>query len=348
MLQLFDIHSLVWVWLLGTIVGSVLVSKVLSTVLVSLFKRYALPLLFKNLPIQADIKRLNTPLSVMLVGWFVSLVLFVLGFHGWIGVAILWAKCLTYAGFVWMLWRVAHGLQRLIETYVGQNSDRFGLLIAPFVGRFIKVIAVLFGFLSLAELLHFPITSLLTGLGIGGVAVAMAAKETIGNVFGSATVLIDRPFTQGDGVKIGDIEGTIEQLGFRSTRIRTFNDSLVIVPNANLLTATVENMTLRRFKRFKFQWTVDVTCKAEVLDLWVNKSIESLKNYLGNESKTVLGGVTDINSSGFTVVFQGLYKNGDMQSEFQTKQTLLLCILTLAQQNQIPLISSSSTIQKNG
>ena len=86
-------------------------------------------------------------------------------------------------------------------------------------------------------------------LGLGGLAFALAAKDMVQNLFGSITVLLDRTFTVGDWIKVDDQEGSVEALGFRSTRIRTFYNSLVTVPNSKFITATVDNMGARRFRR---------------------------------------------------------------------------------------------------
>ena len=76
--------------------------------------------------------------------------------------------------------------------------------------------------------------SLLAGLGLGGLAFALAAKDTAANLFGSIMLILDRPFKIGDAVKAGNVDGTVEEIGFRSTRIRTFYNSLISVPNQGL------------------------------------------------------------------------------------------------------------------
>ena len=89
------------------------------------------------------------------------------------------------------------------------------------------------------------LTSWLASAGVVGIAVGFAAKDTLANLFGSVTILIDRPFQVGDWIKTGDVEGTVEEVGFRSTRIRTFYNSLITLPNANLIKASVDNLGAR-------------------------------------------------------------------------------------------------------
>ena len=95
------------------------------------------------------------------------------------------------------------------------------------------------------------VTSLVAGLGLGGLAVALAAQDTIRNLLGGVTIFADRPFQVGDWVVVNDIEGTVEHVGFRSSRVRTFYNSVVTVPNARIVDTHVDNMGLRQWRRYK-------------------------------------------------------------------------------------------------
>ncbi len=94
--------------------------------------------------------------------------------------------------------------------------------------------------------------SLVAGLGIGGLAIALAAKESLENLFGSFTIFFDKPFVVGDLVTIGGVSGTVEKVGFRSTRIRTLEKSYVTIPNKRMIDAELDNLSLRTFRRVKF------------------------------------------------------------------------------------------------
>ena len=113
-----------------------------------------------------------------------------------------------------------------------------------------KVFVAVVGAIFVLQNLNINITSLVAGLGIGGVAVALAAQDSIKNLLGGATILADKPFQVGDWVVIGQYEGTVEQVGFRSTRIRTFADSLITMPNARITDTEVNNMGRRSWRRY--------------------------------------------------------------------------------------------------
>ena len=121
----------------------------------------------------------------------------------------------------------------------------------PLLNTALKGFVVVVGALFVLGNLDVNVTSLVAGLGLGGLAIALAAQDTIRNLLGGVTIFADRPFQVGDWVVVDDVEGTVEHVGFRSSRVRTFYNSLVTVPNARMVDSDVDNMGLRRWRRYK-------------------------------------------------------------------------------------------------
>lgn len=107
-------------------------------------------------------------------------------------------------------------------------------------------------FIVLGSVFHVNVAALIAGLGVGGIAIAFAAKESLENLLASFMVLLDKPFMIGDWIKIDNVEGTIEKVGFRSSRIRSFDRSLIILPNRKLIDSSLENFSERGTRREKF------------------------------------------------------------------------------------------------
>jgi MscS family membrane protein len=129
--------------------------------------------------------------------------------------------------------------------------------LVPLLRKTLKAFVIIIGTLFiLRDGLNLDIIPFLTGLSIGGVAIALAAQDTIKNFFGSVMIFIDKPFQVGDWITSGDIDGTVEEVGFRSTRIRTFRNSLMYVPNGKIADATLDNHGLRQYRRFYTTLTV--------------------------------------------------------------------------------------------
>jgi MscS family membrane protein len=160
----------------------------------------------------------------------------------------------------------------LIEKAAKTETKQDDQLI-PFVIEVVKILMVIMIILIvLSSVFNLNIGSLIAGLGIGGLAIALAAKESLENLFGSFTIFLDKPFVVGDLVSVQGITGTIEKVGFRSTRIRTLQKSFVTVPNKMLVSAELDNLSMRTFRRVSFNigvlyGTPAETIKAVVKDI---------------------------------------------------------------------------------
>jgi len=158
----------------------------------------------------------------------------------------------------------------------GSLDQRAERLLVPVTRKFVSAVIVIGGLFALLAVVGVNVYSLIAGLGIGGLAVALAAKDSVENVFGSLTILFDMPFALGDWVKIDKVEGIVEQINLRSTRIRTFEDSMITLPNSNLIKASVENFGARRFRRQKFTLRLSHDSEADQ----VEKFCEDLRGFM--------------------------------------------------------------------
>ena len=142
----------------------------------------------------------------------------------------------------------------------------------PFAIDLAKVIVIVLAFvIILGDVFEVDITALVAGLGIGGVAFALASKESLENLLGSFTIFFDKPFTVGDIVTLGGVTGIVEKVGFRSTRIRTFDKSIVTVPNKNIISTELDNLGARPVRRVKFN-----------IGLTYNTSVDNIKSIVAD------------------------------------------------------------------
>ncbi len=123
--------------------------------------------------------------------------------------------------------------------------------LVPLLRKALKTFVVIIGIVFILQNLQFNVMALITGISIGGLAIAFAAQDTIKNFFGSIMIFIDRPFQVGDWVVTDGIDGDIEEVGFRSTRVRTFHNSIVYIPNGKFADMTIDNMGKRKYRRYK-------------------------------------------------------------------------------------------------
>lgn len=153
---------------------------------------------------------------------------------------------------IWFLSRIADFIYRLgyHKAIKEENKERQQLL--PLLKEVAKLILWSMGlFWVLGSVFHVNIPALITGLGIGGVAIALAAKTSVENLFAAFTILTDKPFQTGDLIKISNLEGTVERIGFRSTRLRSGDGSQFIIPNQKIVTENLENLSRRDMRRIR-------------------------------------------------------------------------------------------------
>ena len=135
----------------------------------------------------------------------------------------------------------------IASAWATQRADVLSL--APLGGRLAKVLVGFLGFAAVLSQFNIPVGTLLAGLGIGGIAIALGAQKTLENVIGSIAIVADKPFEVGDWIKVEDVEGTVEQVGIRSTRIRTFDRTIISYPNGRLADMRLESFSARdRFR----------------------------------------------------------------------------------------------------
>lgn len=143
----------------------------------------------------------------------------------------------------------------------------------------LRFIIIFVGAIFIADALGFELTSLLAGLGISGLAFALAAKDSISNFFGAITVLLDRPFKVGDWVVIGTSEGEVIEINLRTTLVRTSLDTIITIPNANLVNIPVENWGKRRWRRWQSMVHFDINSDPEKVESFCQQTLDLIHNH---------------------------------------------------------------------
>ncbi len=150
----------------------------------------------------------------------------------------------------WALWQAVGLYQHAVSAAQWAKGSPTASSILMLGARLGKFVVAAFAFVAVLAELGYPVTSLITGLGIGGIALALAAQKTVENLFGAFSLAIDQPFREGDTIQVDTITGTVESIGLRSTRIRTVDRTLITIPNGKLAEMRVETITARDRMRF--------------------------------------------------------------------------------------------------
>ena len=198
--------------------------------------------------------------------------------HRWINSAYLAA---TVGLATWLGVRVTSNFTALWAAKAAATEGSYDDQLVPVVRKTAKLIIIVTGSVMVLQNLGYDVGSLLAGLGIGGAALAFASKDTVSNFFGSLVIFVDRPFQIGDWVQIGDVEGTVEQVDIRVTRIRTFSNSLIMVPNSHMTVNAIQNWSRMRKRRIKL--TIGVTYDTTPDQL--RKGVALIRGIIANDER---------------------------------------------------------------
>lgn len=166
-----------------------------------------------------------------------------------------------------------------LARFTKSDSVRMSTMVRPVVRASLRITVVILILLQIAQLLtDKPLTSIIAGLGVGGLAIALAAQETVKNFFGSLVIFADAPFQLGERISIDGFDGFVEEVGLRSTRIRTLQGHLVTVPNGELANKTIENVGRRPHIRRLTNIALSRNTSPEKM----RRALEILKELLNN------------------------------------------------------------------
>jgi len=231
---------------------------------------------------------------------------------------------------VWFLWRLIEGSAAHLASQTGHAGEAMvDTQIVPFIAKTLKAFLVITGVLVIAQNLGYSISGLIASLGIGGIAVAMAARDTIANIFGSLMILIDRPFSIGHWIRTKDFEGVVEQIGFRSTRIRTFSKTLVNVPNSILANMVIDNIDAMPKRRVSMRIGLTYDAPRDKLQAAIDGIEAILKAHAGIDQDFSMVRFDEFADSSLSILLYYFTKSTRWDEHLQVRQEVNLQIMAL-------------------
>lgn len=255
------------------------------------------------------------------------------------GFALIFICCIF-----WILLKIIDFVGLILIKRAELTENKMDDQLIPFIIEIGKIFIYIFGlFIIMGNIFNVNIAALATGLGIGGVALAMASKESLENLLGSFTIFFDQPFTVGDVVIVGSVTGTVEKVGFRSTRIRTFDKSLVTVPNKKMIDAELDNLGMRAVRRVKFNVGLTYNTTAEQIKAIV-KDIQTMINQ--HEKTTQEGRVRfqEFGSSSLDVMVIYFVNSPRWEDLIDVKEDINYKIMEIIQNHKSDFAFPSTTV----
>ena len=208
-------------------------------------------------------------------------------------------QLLVVIGMTWILYNLISMLFLALQIHARKTSTNIDEIIFSLSGSILRILLITVSLFLIAEIFKIPYKTVLAGLGIGGLAFAIAAKDTIANFFGSAIIIADRPFQTGDKVKIDSDVGVITNVGIRSTKIRTTKDTLLTVPNNMITHKVIDNFSARKAMRMDTSFFLGLDTSKVLLDTLDTAITSYLKAHKDVEQdKIILTGVNDYTKRG--------------------------------------------------
>lgn len=251
-----------------------------------------------------------------------------------------WVIFARIIAFGWLL-SVAFQSALTIASERGPLGERPRKILVPFALKLGSAIILIVALLTAFSVLGMNVWGMAAGLGLGGIAVAFAAKDSVENLFGSATVMIDMPFGVGDWVKVGEIEGVVEEINLRSTRIRTFEDSLTTLPNSTFIKSPVENVGQRRSRRIRTTIHLNAPISSDQIASFTASLAEAIKGMTYVQPESVVVALFELRETGTVVQIVARFAIDTYREELECRQNMLLAAISLAAERGLQLKAQS-------
>ncbi|RLA78926.1 MAG: mechanosensitive ion channel family protein [Epsilonproteobacteria bacterium] len=204
------------------------------------------------------------------------------------GVTKLIEKTLITFVLFWILFRAVDQFSYIFTKFSSKFGKNLSTDIENFIIKFLKVIIIIIAIMTILDSWGINVGAFVASLGLIGMAFALAAKDTAANLFGSLVIFTDKPFNKGDWILTPNVEGTIESIGIRSTRVRTFAQALVSVPNAVIANSAITNWSKMGKRRIKMRLGLTYSTNTSQMENILKELREMLKNHPDVHKKTIM------------------------------------------------------------
>ena len=232
-------------------------------------------------------------------------------------------------------------LMRNMQGHLDLEMDR---TVTAFLNKLLKILVLAFAIVIVLGELDFDVTGLITGMGLVGLTLSLAAKESATNFFSGLVIILERPFALGDWITVGSTEGTVEDVGFRSTKVRTLDGSLVVVPNTAVCSETLVNGTQRTKRLYRFSLGVTYSTTHAQIEQLLQGLRQLLTAHPLVDQDSVMVRLKGFGASSIDVLVHCYVQRPDLAGFMQVQEQLNLQIMDLMEQLGIDFAFPSQSI----
>lgn len=231
---------------------------------------------------------------------------------------------------VWAAYRLVDVFAHYLDTLAAGGDDSVKGQFIPVLKQSLRIFTVIIGTLTILATLHVDIKALLGGLGIGGIAIALAAQDAVGNFIGTISIFTERPFKVGDWIQVGNkVDGNVEQIGFRSTKVRTWPKTQMTIPNKILATEIVDNWSRMPKRRIKMTVGVTYSTTAEQMEELLRRIRQLLRDDEGVDQDMFLVRFTDFGASSLDIFLYYFSKSIKWDEHLAVRERINLNIMRI-------------------
>jgi MscS family membrane protein len=230
--------------------------------------------------------------------------------------------------------------QLIVDRTESKSDDQ----LLPIFIKGIKILVIVIGAIHVLDVFKVDLTALIAGLSIGGLALALAAQDTVKHVIGSVMIYLDRPFELGDFVTSGGVSGTVEEIGFRSTRIRTVDSSLISIPNGALVDMTVDNMGKLRYRRFNTSIGVAYYTPPALIERFIEGLRALTVAHPQTKSDVYHIYLNNMGGSSLDILFIVFFETTEYAENLRLREEMLFSILKLAEALNVHIAFPSTSV----
>lgn len=227
---------------------------------------------------------------------------------------LIFKSFLTFIIF-WTLLRMVDKFSTLFNFFSSKVGKELNDDIQNFMTKTLRILVIALGVMAILQEWGINVSAFVASLGLGGLAFALAAKDTVSNLFGSLVIFSDRPFQVGDWVETPDVDGTIEEIGIRSTKIRNHAQALVSVPNAVMANTTITNWSRMGKRRIRMRIGLTYTTSIEQMQAIVTEIKEMLQNHPDIHQELILVNFDEFEASALSILLN-FFTNSVITAEY--------------------------------
>lgn len=331
------------VLLLITIVLYIIIKKVAFLLLQLLHKQLVRAISTNNS--NAVLKKLAHPISLLFAIYVIRLFFpslqFSINTNKW---AFLALDIFETVFWIYVMLKLVKVIMSIYTQFTESTHSRLDDQLAPILNNFFKGVVLIFGFFKLLQLFGVDTTTLLAGATIGGLAFALASQDTVKNLIGTIMIFLDKPFHIDDWIEAGEVVGTVEKVGFRSTRVRAADTSIYQIPNSKLSEIVINNKGLRLYRRYNTNLGLRYDTPPELIEAFVNGVRQIIIEHPETRSESYNVEFTGFGDSALLIMVNVYFKSLEWGVEQSSKHRLHIAIVKLAAALGVEFAFPSTTV----